>query len=122
MEDDALRPVISIVAQSVSIELILLPEMRHSRPALFKQAKKALGIQSRRVGSPRKSAAIIPFVNETVISGLPIGSGKKCLRIGAVWVSTGMQRAGEREIRARRRDLCIGPELRHRRSCFQETV
>ena len=53
MEDDALRPVISIVAQSVSIELILPPEMRHSRPALFKQAKKALGIQSRRDGFGR---------------------------------------------------------------------
>src|SRR4051812_29086509 len=36
MEDDALRPVISIVAQSVSIELILPPEMRHSRPAPFR--------------------------------------------------------------------------------------
>ena len=53
MEDDALRPVISIVAQSVSIEPILPPEMRHSRPALFKQAKKALGIQSRRDGFGR---------------------------------------------------------------------
>jgi hypothetical protein len=31
------------------------------------------------VGSPRKSAAIIPSVNETLTSGLPIGSGGKCL-------------------------------------------
>ena len=30
------------------------------------------------VGSPRKSAAIIPFVNKTLTSGLPIGS----IRIG----------------------------------------
>src|SRR5436190_9989250 len=28
------------------------------------------------VGSPRKSAAIIPFLNKTLASGLPIGSGR----------------------------------------------
>ena len=31
------------------------------------------------VGSPRKSAAIIPFVNKTLTSGLPIGSGRNWL-------------------------------------------
>src|SRR5436190_23756810 len=35
------------------------------------------------VGSPRKSAAIIPFVNN---SGLPIGSGRNCLMIWAHWL------------------------------------
>jgi hypothetical protein len=30
-----------------------------------------------------------------------------------------MQRAGEREISARRRDLCIGPELRHDARVFK---
>jgi hypothetical protein len=37
------------------------------------------------VGSPRKSAAIIPFVKLT--SGLPIGSGRNWLMIWAHWVN-----------------------------------
>jgi len=32
----AAAPLISIVAQSVSMEVILPPEMRHSRPAPFR--------------------------------------------------------------------------------------
>ncbi len=41
------------------------------------------------VGSPRKSAAIIPFVNKTLTSELPIGSGGKCLMILATWLHSG---------------------------------
>src|SRR5882757_1428224 len=47
------------------------------------------------VGSPRKSAAIIPFVNKTVTSGLPIGSGRKCLMIWAMWASAIIIRRGQ---------------------------
>jgi hypothetical protein len=40
------------------------------------------------VGSPRKSAAIIPSVNdETLTSGLPIASAEKCLMISDRWVN-----------------------------------
>jgi hypothetical protein len=43
------------------------------------------------VGSPRKSAAIVPFVNETLTSGLPIGSGRKWLGNWAHWLSNLVQ-------------------------------
>ena len=52
------------------------------------------------VGSPRKSAAIIPFANKTLTSGLPIGSGRKCLMILATWVLSVPPGEGDSEIAA----------------------
>jgi hypothetical protein len=54
------------------------------------------------VGSPRKSAAIIPFVNKTLTSGLPIGSGRKWLRISARWLSHYSVPGGDMGIGSRR--------------------
>ncbi len=50
------------------------------------------------VGSPRKSAAIIPSVNETLTGALPIGSRKKCLMISPCWFAARLHNVAGRRI------------------------